>query len=183
MSQDELIGEYFEWLYRIVAPPGTPTYMSYRKLLKYLHTIDFRVIVDRDQNRAEDGKTMRYHFALDQTTDHRDILAIEDELEGPCSVLEMMVALAVKCENFMDDTNYGNRTSQWFWTMIINLGLGPMIDNRFDYTYVDEKIDIFLDRRYAPDGRGGLFTVPNPHRDLRDVEIWHQMCWYLNTIT
>lgn len=181
--QDIVIGDYFEWLYRIVAPPGSPTYMSYRKLLKYLHTVDFKVIVDRDQNRADDGKALRYHFAHDTAADRRDILAIEDQLEGPCSVFEMMVALAIKCENFMDNTDYGDRTGQWFWSMVLNLGLGSMTDRIFNIQFTDEKMDIFLNRRYEPNGRGGLFTVNEPYRDMRDVEIWHQMCWYLNTIT
>ena len=37
-------------------------------------------------------------------------------------------------------------------------------------------------REYAPDGRGGLFTIRNCEEDLRKVEIWYQLCWYLDTI-
>ena len=33
-----------------------------------------------------------------------------------CSVLEMMIALAIRCEeHIMDDPDVGNRTGQWFW--------------------------------------------------------------------
>ena len=39
-----------------------------------------------------------------------------------------------------------------------------------------------MNRTYSPDGDGGLFTVRNCDRDLRNVEIWIQMCWYLDTI-
>lgn len=182
-NRDLLAGEYFKWLYRIVEPSDSPVYISYKKLLKYLHTIEFKVVVNRDQNRAEDGISMRHRFALELSGVSYDIQDMLNCLDGPCTVFEMIVALAVHCEEFMDDTAYGDRTTQWFWTMISNLGLSSMVDQRFDAEYVDEKIDIFLNRRYDPDGRGGLFRIRNCDRDLRDVEIWYQMCWYLNTIT
>ena len=39
-----------------------------------------------------------------------------------CSVLEMMVALAICCEEtYMDNPNIGNRTGQWFWNMVKNI--------------------------------------------------------------
>jgi hypothetical protein len=135
-----------------------------------------------DQNRAEDGLSLRYRFALDNGyEDNPDYIL--DILDGPCSVLEMMVALALRCEEVMDDAHIGDRTSQWFWGMIVNLGLGAMYDDLYDRQLVDEIIDTFLDRNYDPDGKGGLFTILNCERDLRDMEIWQQLCWYLNTIT
>ena len=83
----------------------------------------------------------------------------------------------------MDDPEIGDRTGQWFWGMIVNLGLGSMTDNRYDEDFVTETIERFLDRDYEPDGKGGLFTVRNCDRDLRYVEIWYQLCWYLDNIT
>ena len=66
--------------------------------------------------------------------------------------------------------------------MINNLGLGDMIDSRFDEFYVEETIDIFLNREYQSNGKGGLFTIKNCDYDLREVEIWYQLCWYLDSI-
>ena len=83
----------------------------------------------------------------------------------------------------MDDPKFGNRTGQWFWEMITNLGLGSMTDNHYDRDYVDKVIDRFLNRKYERDGRGGLFTVRNCDKDLRKVEIFFQLCYYLDTIT
>jgi hypothetical protein len=95
----------------------------------------------------------------------------------------MMVALAIECEvTIMDDPNIGDRTGQWFWGMIVNLGLGSMTDYKFDDIYVEGVVRRFLDREYEPNGKGGLFTVKNCRYDLRTVEIWNQMCWYLGTI-
>jgi hypothetical protein len=47
---------------------------------------------------------------------------------------------------------------------------------------VDYVLDRFLDRDYEPDGRGGLFRVKHTDEDLRFVEIWYQMNWYLDEL-
>ena len=113
----------------------------------------------------------------------RDHEEVRHFIDGPCSVLEMMVALAMSCENIMNDPQIGDRTGQWFWNMIISLGLGSMTDIRFDKEYCLEVIYRFLDREYEPDGKGGLFTIRNCDTDLRNVGIWYQTCWYLNNIS
>jgi hypothetical protein len=96
----------------------------------------------------------------------------------------MMIALSIRCEeDTMDDPDIGDRTGQWFWSMVVNLGLGSMNDAKYDRRYVEEIILRFLNREYEPDGRGGLFTVKNCSEDLRDVSIWYQMNWYLGSIT
>jgi hypothetical protein len=82
----------------------------------------------------------------------------------------------------MDDTRYGNRTAQWFWKMIVNLGLGHMNDALYDHSEVKAVVYRFLDREYTRDGHGGLFVLKNCEDDLRDVSIWTQMMWYLDTI-
>jgi hypothetical protein len=129
-----------------------------------------------DANRAAKGMDLRWRFVL--RTDNRDLY---EYLDGPCSVLEMMIALAITCEeNIMDDPRVGDRTGQWFWSMIYNLGLKHMTDDNFDEEYVAEVIDRFLNREYEPDGRGGLFRIKNCAYDLRHVEIFHQLCWYLD---
>ena len=108
---------------------------------------------------------------------------IDEYLFGPCSVLEMMIALSIRCEeSIMDDTEYGNRTGQWFWGMISSLGLSSMTDDMFDKQYATNVINKFLNREYEPNGKGGLFTIRNCKDDLRNVEIWYQLCWYLDSI-
>ena len=82
----------------------------------------------------------------------------------------------------MDNTDFGNRTGQWFWGMIKNLGLNAMRDSNFDRNYVDDVIARLLNREYEPDGKGGLFTVKHCNHDLRTVEIWCQLSWYLDSI-
>ncbi len=162
----------------IVCRNRFPEGVSYRKLLTHLHNTRFRWTILRDKNRAKDGINMRWRFAL--AHGYEDIY--EDILTGPCSVLEMMVALAFSCEEIMDDPAYGDRTAQWFWGMVVNLGLGSMNDRNFDRAYVIAVLERFMDREYEPDGRGGLFTIKDCDRDLRTIEIWHQVCRYFDSM-
>ena len=80
----------------------------------------------------------------------------------------------------MDDPAYGDRTRQWFWGMIANLNLGSMYDTWYDKDYVEEALYKFLHRKYDRDGRGGLFRIRNSTVDMRKVEIWYQMCYFLD---
>ena len=176
--KDRINDEYFEYLCELIDAKRYARSVSYRKLLMRLHDIEFVYFIPYDDNRADDGIQLRRKFAL-----MRDDMSLINYISGPCSVLEMMVALAVRCETIMDDTCYGERTGQWFWGMINNLGLGSMIDSRFNTHEVDAIVDRFLNREYDRNGRGGLFTVKNCERDMRKVEIWGQLNWYLNSIT
>ena len=80
----------------------------------------------------------------------------------------------------MTNDEIGDRTPLWFWGMIGNLGLREMTDDIFDESVVDEITERFLTRDYSYNGRGGLFYVSKPRMDMRDVEIWYQMMWYLD---
>lgn len=176
--KDELANDYFEWMCDLVCGKRYSKAVSFRKLLSYLHSTTFTYTIPRDANRVEDGLSLRYRFGL-----VRDRMDVYRYLDEPCSVLEMMVALALRCEEtIMDDPSFGDRTGQWFWGMITNLGLGSMTDKHFDREYVAETIERFLNRDYEPDGRGGLFRIRNCDQDLRTVEIWYQLCWYLDSI-
>lgn len=180
MTRNEIKNEYFEWLFGLVCEYRYSSDISYDRLLTMLHETEFIFTHPRDENRAEDGIDLRWRFVYEHDYPNSTLF----KLDGPCSILEMMIALAIRCEeNIMDDPCIGNRTGQWFWGMIISLGLGAMTDSRYNRLYVDETIDRFLNREYDPDGKGGLFTIEDCDRDLRTVEIWYQLCWYLDSIT
>ena len=178
MTRDVVLNEYFEWMYNLVCVGARFKRSSYRKLLMRLHNTEFRYSIENDGNRAADGENLRYRFAYEQ-----GIHGVSRYLTGPCSVLEMMIALSIRCEEqIMDNPEIGDRTSKWFWNMVSNLDLNKMSDSRFSRKFVDERLDIFLDREYDYDGKYGLFTVENCPYDLRNVEIWYQMHWYLDGI-
>jgi len=146
--------------------------IGYRRLFEYLYSRDFywSEYIPMDRNRALDGIDLRYKYGCSN-----------DILQEPCSVLEMLIALSLRLENqIMTDYDSGDRTGQWFWTMITNLGLSRLDDNNFDISTAEWCVDRFLDREYEPDGsEGGLFVLERPFDDLRNVEIWMQANWYL----
>ena len=179
MHENNVTIDYFDWMYNLVCRNRYSKDISFKKLFSYLNDTKFTYSIRMDLNRAKDGTELRRRYA-----NEFKIANIYDRICGPCSVLEMMIALAIRCEEtIMDDENFGDRTDQWFWDMMKNLGLGHMDDDEFDEEYVSDVITRFLNRDYEPDGRGGLFFVRNCDIDLRDVEIWIQMLWYLDNIT
>lgn len=177
MRTDYVADEYFEWMLNLVCgKPYTRRASSHKKLLTYLHDVEFIFINPNDRNRAEDGLDLRYRFGIE--SGYGDISNI---LIGSCSVLEMLVSLSIRCEEgIADDPDIGNRTGKWFWDMIENLGLDSMNNLDFDLNYTKNVLNRFLNREYKPDGTGGLFTIKNCKYDLRTVEIWYQLLWYLN---
>lgn len=176
MTRERVADLYFVWMCQLICAKNHD-----RHLLAHLHEIDFSYTIPMDGNRAEDGVELRYRFGRSNGYDDVVIATYLDD--RPCSVLEMMVALALRCEeHIMDDPEVGDQTARWFWTMIDSLGLINMTGSRYNERYVDATIDIFLNREYARNGEGGLFTVKNTTRDMRTVEIWYQLCCYLDEI-
>lgn len=180
MTENELQKVYFNWMYQLVCEPQYTGGLSYRELLFYLHERDFIVLMERDMNRAEDGVDLRYRFGYEENIPDVDIANALDI--RPCSVLEMMVSLSIRCESIMSDPDIGDRTGKWFWEMLSSLELDDMDDSSFSWEDAEYILELFLKREYCRDGRGGLFTIENCKRDLRDVEIWYQMGWHLNEL-
>lgn len=141
--------DYYNWLCGHVVSPRHP----YKKLLRHLHDVYFFYTIQADVNRERDGIDLFHRYNIENN--------LPDYSEPDhCSVLEMMVALAIRIEEqIMSDSKEGDRTGQWFWGMITNLGLASETDDCYDQGTVDNCLSIFLNRMYASDGRGGLFTV------------------------
>lgn len=181
MTRNKLNDTYFNWMYQLVYDEQYSKRLSYRKLLYLLHDTEFTYTIAMDGNRYEDGTDLRYRFGYEYGYEGAMIAEYLDN--RPCSVLEMLIALAIRLEeHIMDDPEIGNRTGQWFWNMITNLGLGSMDDEKFDKKYAVDIIRRFLNRDYERNGKGGLFTVEHCRYDLRNVEIWYQACWYLDSM-
>lgn len=179
MTRERIEQLYFNWLYAMIIPQELKD--SYRQLCRCLHDMNFRFSVPMDMNREEDGLYLRWRFADDTAIDTRIVSALLDS--KPCSVLEMMAALALRCEEaIMSDPAKGDRTALWFWCMIQNLGLDSMTDRYFDEAYTSAVVNRMLDRQYAPDGSGGLFLVKHCRHNMRNAEIWYQLCWYMDEL-
>ena len=169
---------YVQWMFGVVDCPEYGAYAGYyTKLLYMLLSIPYVSTLAMDENRLIDGQNLIREFYYSTT----------GNTTGPwwpeyCSILEMMIALAIRAEDIMEDPDIGNRTSIWFWRMIDSLGLIQQNDLSFNPEIVSNVIGRFLRQEYQPNGSGGLFTLPGCLVDLRDVEIWDQMLWYLDRV-
>ena len=116
--------QYYKWLCQKVFIPQR---RHYKRLVKYLHSIPFTYTVPLDRNREEDGFELRRRFAYEYAYPINCLY--DDMVDEPCSVLEMMVALAIRCEeHIMEDLELGDRTEKWFWIMIDSSGLNTLTD-------------------------------------------------------
>lgn len=181
MTEDQLNCEYLEWMYQIVCDDRYTKNLSYRKLFTYLYDTEFEYTKPMDGNRYEDGIDLRYKFGRSRGIADHMIAAYLDT--RPCSVLEMMIALSIRLEtNIMCNEDLGDRVGQWFWEMIVNLGLGHMNDRSFDEDHFEDVMDKFMNHKYARDGKGGLFSTKDKTKDMRALDIWYQMHAYLNDV-
>lgn len=171
---------YFQWLCDLVNVDREED--SYWILAKELHRIDFYSLIPHDENRASDGLELRDEY-LREINYPKYV-----RIDGPCTVLEMLIGLARRMDfetsdPYDLDDDFCDRTAHWFWVMIDNLGLSDLSDGNYaDYDgeeYVDRVVDKLLERRYSWDGEGGLFPLEKNCGDQRNVEIWYQMNAYL----
>lgn len=176
-SEDQIKADYFQWLCELTKINSSAK--SYWILAKTLHKKEFYWTVPNDDNRGQDGKDLREHYA-----DINNLSTCEAyALHGPCTMLEMLVALSRRIEDTMADPDKGDQTVKWFWMLLKNVGLDKFTDE--DYAalsgpiIVEQILDKILDRTYRRSGKGGLFPLKKPKKDQRKVEIWYQMCAYL----
>lgn len=170
---------YFEWLYSQVSPDDEEDpRKTHWKLLELLHRKEFVWDqIERDENRAEDGKAERMEF-LRNTRTKISNRAESVWMEEPCSVLEMLVALAFRMAfQSIDDAH---TPVFWFWEMMENLDLAKCTDaDPIDEMTFHIIIERVLNREYGTKGAGGLFPLNHTKQNQQDVELWYQAEAYL----
>jgi hypothetical protein len=171
MYDEPLEEVYFNWLYHKVASVLVPTpSLSFYTVLRDLHATEFVWLLSGDDNRAQDGLDVRSQFLREAYLPHDS-----HWMSIGCSVLEMMIAFAIKAEFETDMT-----MREWFWLFMENLDLSDLNDTHADVTAkVTKTMDAFVWRTYRRNGRGGMFPLKNPQHDQTKVEIWYQFCEYL----
>lgn len=143
-------------------------------VLDVLFDEEFYWTVSMDENRAVDGIDLRKEYLRSVGVDPNEAYW------GPCSVLEMMWALAKRInDDIMYDPDGEWNSSAWFFDMFTNLGLNECVGANFSISKIRYILQNFMDREYSPDGKGGLFPLKNAKHDQRNIEIWYQMQVYL----
>ena len=160
--------EYFQWMLRKINCRKFPV-KKYYKLLLYLNEFNFKVVIKNDINRVSDAYEMRETFKESDLGDSEETQYDIQYNNGfwPVSVLEVLVAMSCRIEDdVMADEKKGDRTSEWFWEMICNLGL----DTAKESDWYDILND-FLTRRIS------CFEKPDdiPIKVWNKKELWNQM--------
>lgn len=172
---DNFANAYRNWLIQQMGAE------DYGVLFDILYETEFVWTLERDADRAEDGKDLRVRFAEQSGMDIPD--GIRD---WPCSFLEMLIGLAYSIEEKITyDPRYGDQTASWFWTIMGNLHLDAIDDDMFFEcgSMMDAEIrdicETVMWRDYRDDGYGGMFPLQHPNSDQRKVEIWYQANAYI----
>ena len=170
---NRLAEAYFSWLVEQVREEERHPTKTYWDVLRLMHEKEFVWQVANDDNRIADGLELRYEFFENI---RRRMRGTKEEVFGPCSCLEVMIALSRRME-----FNAGESAEGWAWQLLCNLELHKMSDpiSRRKAAKADEILDVLIWRNYQPDGVGGFFPLAWPRDDQRKVEIWYQMHAYI----
>ena len=166
--------KYYNYLVRLVR---TPESKRYTLLLEHLWRKEYYSILPNDQNRAKDGTFLRREVDYGDEYDF-----------GPCRVLEMLIALSRRMAFELYGTEYDKTYKDLFWELIDNLGLTYFVNLEAAkdamYLEIDHILTNWIERRYSPDGHGGVFPLNNWQKssgiEQTEVEIWYQMMLYLS---
>jgi len=149
--------EYYTWLCDMVGVNQEDN--SYWLLLNTIHRRTFNFSVPNDDNRAADGLELREQFLSEHT------YGINELNMGPCTMLEMLIGLATRCEYIMDSKSM----AEWFWIMLDNADLSRFTDDRFvdldGLPAINHRLDRIVDRTYHKTGVGGLFPLHHHKKD------------------
>lgn len=168
--------DYYNWIVNLTCD-WCSKHGEYSELMSYLYSQQFYYRIKNDDNRASDGIELRFRFAEESDYTYRDVYLY---LMQPCTVLEMMAALAIRCEDhIMGDQSGENHTDIWFWTMIKTMHLDHMVNGNLDEDEAEFLVTRMLNREFRKDGDGGLFRITDKSKDMRNVEIWCQLNWFL----
>jgi len=160
--------QYLLWLIHCVGAE------EYTKVCNTMQKIVFDASVPNDDNRAAEGKDLRRQF-LEQHNYHTSVYYMW--LAPPASIFETLAALTDHAE-FMT----GISKDKWFKIFLGNLHIENCHDGRWSGAVsrkVQRALEMFNHRHYMPSGHGGLFPIQNSIYDQREIEIWYQMCAFI----
>lgn len=166
--------KYFQWLMSFVdidAP--LPPSEKHTLLAQQLHETPYEWYIEMDSNRALDGVDMRYDFAESIDVDLRSV-----PLNGS-SLLEVLVALALKAAYLSDGLIYLDTPQKWMEEMLTNVGLYEYTDDSYDpkaVTKISRQIMVKTLRSKSnyifPKS---IFTDD----ELYNHELWYQLNYYI----
>lgn len=108
-------------------------FCCYNVLLERLDSISYEPN-QLNTDRYEDAEQLRIDYGIDNNI--KDVLLYFEDTS--ITVFEVLVALSMRLEKKVVPNNKkGDRTSQWFWALINDIGLGKQDDDRCDSNIID----------------------------------------------
>ena len=158
-------GEYTRWLLSYIGAKES----KYIFLSDILNSIEFYWSIDNDRNRMVDARELRDEYISNYGDD------VLDELPAAVTVLEVLVALAIRADMVIRETPY-----TWLMIFYENLGFDFLVDTNItsdDVQFVKSAVRKWLDRRFSPNGSGSPFR--SSKHDVSKISMWDAMQWYL----
>lgn len=159
--------KYLKYLMERVEVPS-----MYAGLCETLLMVEFEPVIGNDSDRCVDGLDIRREFeGGDYSTELSD--------ESPCSVLEMLVALAERTANLMYEGGEGESPGHYFWVFMRNLGLDKMKDTgdfRKKQRLIVEILEQFMDPECSD---VEIVSIKHPPKRWTNLEIWKKVNWFL----
>lgn len=158
---------------------------GYSKLMQHLHLMVFEWVHPMDENRAGDGMEHRYYFLRSLGGNAPSDLC-EKLQKRPCSMLEMLVGLAIRIDgDYVGDVN-SPRPDLLICEFLENWGLmggSTKAKNRgFTCEFVNSRVLSFRNSQVNSQVKNvdfGPFPVEKPEKYPYNSEIWSLLHQYL----
>lgn len=167
--------DYFTWLMSKIS--GTIYDVNqYSMMIEELRRIPFVYTIPMDANRVANAAKLPRRWSFEEfhgKVPAEDILCV--------TVFDVLLQLAIDGEDAIGEDEPGKMTAYLFWMMIANMGLSGMTNDIFDANYVQYCAQRMMRRAYNADGTGGgPIIVSSQSYDMRNAELWIQMCLCLD---
>lgn len=143
---------------------------GYEDMLRVLYSYPFEIIVETDANLLPNVFALRDEYGYKPKPYEKDM----------ANCFEIFISLASKFDWLLSDLKNPDRTEEWFWMMMKNTGLIFYDNEHFNRDDIESICDVFVHRKYKTNGYGGPFPLRQPRKNVRRVDLWYQINWYVN---
>lgn len=173
---------YYKWLINIITPPDNvpSSIRNYGILLYALWRRDFFWFnrYEREEDRASDGVSLRERYMVEND------LTPDAIPNGPCNVLEMLIAFAIRIDNATHDWTIGFRPWDWIVMFIDNLELADLTDANIqpsDDGYIINRLEKWMSHDIGVHGEHSLFRfrVPVTKAEIERMTNWDMMQYWI----
>lgn len=135
-----VVEEYKKYLKNMIVDDE---FCCYNVLLERLDSIPYEPN-QLNTDRYEDAEQLRIDYGIDNNI--KDVLIYFEATS--ITVLEVLVALSMRLEKKVVPNNKkGDRTSQWFWALVNDIGLGKQDDERCDSNIIDKIVKEWMSEK------------------------------------